>query len=161
MVMNLGIVACGALKIWTTDPSVTGPVRAREAYVSSYARWKIRYAERFFNRWVILSGKYGFLDPDTPIENYDVRITDRDRLDLGLQLWGQLEEMKLVDGDTEIKVIGGKEYQRVLKDLFKDVGIIEFEVICEGLPIGKAIQWMKAEVERADRESVAAFMKGT
>ncbi len=30
------------------------------------------YAEHFADQWVILSAKYGFLDPDTEIRNYNV-----------------------------------------------------------------------------------------
>jgi hypothetical protein len=157
---TLGIVACGATKIWDVDPSSAGMVKARDAYVSAYARWKVRYAERFFDRWVILSGKYGFLDPDTLIENYDVRIKDRERTELVLQLWGQVDQMNLLNGNTEVKVLGGKEYQRIIKELFGELGNIEFEVVCEGLAIGKAIRWLKHEVERVDREAVDSFMKG-
>ncbi len=59
---RLVIVACGHPKIWSRDPRA-GPTRARDAYISPYFRDNRRYAEAFADRRLILSAKYGFVDP--------------------------------------------------------------------------------------------------
>lgn len=53
------VVACGKRKIWDADPSA-GPVSAKDAYIGVTFRVNRRYAERFADRWVILSANYGF-----------------------------------------------------------------------------------------------------
>ena len=66
---TLAIVQCGQKKIWDRNPGA-GPTAAKDAYVSPYFRKNRAYAERFADQWMILSAKYGFLDPDTKIRNY-------------------------------------------------------------------------------------------
>ena len=158
--VTLGVVACGARKVWNQDPSISGPVKAADAYVSTYARWKVRYAYRFFDRWVILSGKYGFIDPDTLIENYDVRIQQRDREDFLRQLRQQALEMDLFKDVTTVNVLGGKTYLRAVDDAISDIWDVEVISALKGKSIGASVQWMKSEVEKVDQEAVASFMRG-
>ncbi len=67
----VAIVQCGGNKVWKKR-SRAGSVPAKEAYVSGYFRKNRAYAEKFADKWYILSAKYGFLEPDTPIRNYDI-----------------------------------------------------------------------------------------
>jgi hypothetical protein len=68
----LVIVSCGKDKIWRSHP-LAGPTRADDAYTSSVFKASRRYCRHFAERWVILSAKYGFIDPDFCIpENYNV-----------------------------------------------------------------------------------------
>ncbi|SRR5216683_6390265 len=67
----LVIVPCGRTKVWAKYPNA-GPTKAREAYTGTQFRAASRYAETHGSSWVILSAKYGFISPDTVIENYDV-----------------------------------------------------------------------------------------
>lgn len=70
--MTLCVVTCGKKKIWDRHP-VAGPTPAGGAYIGSLARKCIEYAEQFYpNHWCILSANYGFLLPDTLIENYNI-----------------------------------------------------------------------------------------
>ena len=67
----LVVVPCGRTKVWAKSPDA-GPTLARDAYTGTQFRAARRYAETHGSRWVILSAKYGFIPPDTMIENYDV-----------------------------------------------------------------------------------------
>lgn len=59
-------------KIWDVH-SDTGPVRAEDAYLSPFHQACEQYAKAFFDEWVILSAKHGFLRPDDIVPgNYDV-----------------------------------------------------------------------------------------
>lgn len=59
----LVIIPCGSAKIWDRHPH-TGPTLARDVYQGAPFRVNRKYAERFAERWVILSAKYGFISPD-------------------------------------------------------------------------------------------------
>ncbi|MEA4884516.1 MAG: hypothetical protein VB144_12840 [Clostridia bacterium] len=55
-----------------------GPTPARDVYVGSFAGTCRDYADRFFEDWVVLSAKYGFMRPyDSAPANYDVTFNHR------------------------------------------------------------------------------------
>jgi hypothetical protein len=67
----LVVVSCGKEKIWKRRPHL-GPTPARDAYTSSKFKASRRYADRFAERWLILSAKYGLIEPEFLIpENYN------------------------------------------------------------------------------------------
>jgi hypothetical protein len=68
---TLIVVSCGKAKIWDRAPEI-GAVPARDAYASALFKLCRGYAERKRCEWVILSAKYGFLDPAQLITNYNV-----------------------------------------------------------------------------------------
>src|SRR5680860_1607691 len=68
----LVIVPCGKRKIWDHDPT-HGPAKAEDAYTGTLFRLNREYAEKYGDRWLILSAKYGFVPPEFEIpESYDV-----------------------------------------------------------------------------------------
>ena len=74
----LVVVPCGQGKIWDRHPGV-GPTAAQGAYTGAPFRVNRAYAERFASRWVILSAKYGFIDPDFLIpESYNLTFKKKD-----------------------------------------------------------------------------------
>ena len=76
MTKTLVIVPCGGSKIWKKRPDA-GPTRARKAYIGPPFIVNLEYAEKFADKWVILSAKYGFIDGDFVIpENYNVTFND-------------------------------------------------------------------------------------
>ncbi|MFD1732154.1 DUF6884 domain-containing protein [Deinococcus malanensis] len=64
----LVIVPCGASKIWAKQPDA-GAVQAQDAYTGPPFVLHRQYAERFGDQWVILSAKYGFLQPKQLLPN--------------------------------------------------------------------------------------------
>ena len=68
----LVVIPCGGAKIWKKEPD-HGPIKAKFAYTGSPFKVNKKFAEKFADKWVILSAKYGFIDPDFVIpENYNV-----------------------------------------------------------------------------------------
>jgi len=67
---------CGKSKIWAKHPDA-GPTAAKDAYTGSYFRANRRYAEAQGCDWMILSGKYGLIEPDFIIPGpYNVTFKD-------------------------------------------------------------------------------------
>src|SRR5262245_39923686 len=58
----LVVVPCGQKKVWDRSPS-TGPTAARDVYTGPPFGINRTFAESFGQAWMILSAKYGFIDP--------------------------------------------------------------------------------------------------
>jgi hypothetical protein len=133
---TLVVVPCGKAKIWEKYPDA-GPTQACKAYVGSPFKVNRAYAERFGDRWVVLSAKYGFVDPGYVIEGpYNVTFKDRrtNPVDIAT-LRRQVVEHHLRDFDL-ILALGGKDYRRVLKDAFDPTGLV---FPFAGLQLGHAL----------------------
>ncbi|MEK3701280.1 MULTISPECIES: DUF6884 domain-containing protein [unclassified Paenibacillus] len=115
---SLCIIPCGAAKIWDKQPSI-GPVEAQNVYTGVFAVACQRYAKTFFDHWVILSAKYGFLFPEDMIpEDYNVSfIKPSSETILIAQLKEQAESKGLFKYQ-EITVLGGKHYADRAKAVF-------------------------------------------
>ncbi|MEK5023165.1 DUF7662 domain-containing protein [Paenibacillus sp. FSL M7-1046] len=115
---SLCIIPCGAAKIWDKQPSI-GPVEAQNVYTGVFAVACQRYAKTFFDHWVILSAKYGFLYPEDIIpEDYNVSfIKPSSETILIAQLKRQAESKGLFKY-KEITVLGGKHYADRAKAVF-------------------------------------------
>jgi len=139
----LVVVPCGARKIWDIYPGY-GPCRARDVYQGPLFKVCRRFAEKFGDRWVILSAKYEFIDPDFIIpENYNVTFnkpsTNPVRVDV---LRRQVDEMCLLDFDV-IVVLGGRHYvERCLAVFPRGKVKIPFR----GLPLGKMMKAIKESI---------------
>ncbi len=111
----LVIVPCGKAKIWDRYPTAA-PTPAERAYVGAPFKVNSDYARRTSDAWMILSAKYGFLDPGDPIPGpYNVSFKDpRSRPIEIVTLRKQVEDRGLRRFDTVIG-LGGKEYREVLR----------------------------------------------
>ena len=114
---KLVVVQCGGRKIWKNNPDI-GKVKAEDAYTSPYFQKNRKYAKRFGDRWVVLSAKYGFLDPDELIEDYNVTFKSKKSGPISnFDLQKQVTEKELDDFD-EVVVLGGIEYLDAIKEVF-------------------------------------------
>jgi N-glycosylase/DNA lyase len=69
----LHIIECSKRKIWDLAAASTPRfVPAKQAYLGDSIRSWLADPRASTERWLILSARYGFIDPDQPIENYDV-----------------------------------------------------------------------------------------
>ncbi|MHA1506063.1 MAG: DUF6884 domain-containing protein [Candidatus Asgardarchaeia archaeon] len=80
---TLFVVACTKTKIWKEDPNAPLYVPAKYAYRGREFRKFIRWAkenklEEGGFKWIILSAKYGYIEPWHPISNYDVTFDDEE-----------------------------------------------------------------------------------
>jgi len=102
-----------------------------------------RYVEHFRNDWVILSAKYGLIQPDYMIpENYNVTFNDPDTNPITIQ---ELSNQATKYSDyMRIIALGGKTYSNIVHELFKDKQVVPPTY---GLPIGKAMSKVKNAIE--------------
>jgi len=152
MLRNIGdsvsvliIVSCGRRKIWSKFPDA-GPTKAKDVYISGYFRWNRRYAERFGDGWVILSAKYGFIDPDFVIpEDYNVTFYDPSTGPVSIsELRRQVKAKGLYKFD-KIVVLGGTAYCDIVSAAFQGYGVEVIKPLA-GLPLGKAMSMVKNAV---------------
>jgi hypothetical protein len=117
----LVIVSCGSEKIWRRHPDA-GPTLARDAYTSSPFRTSRRYAEQFSERWSILSAKYGFIDPDFTIEEYNISFYDPGAMS-ATELQRQVADKHLGDF-KKVGVLGSEMYWRQVANAFDGSGTV-------------------------------------
>lgn len=136
---KLVVVSCGSKKIWHKNPSA-GPTPAKNVYVSGYTNILKSYPQKFNNDWVILSAKYGFIDPDFIIpEPYNITFKDKSARTITVeQLRGQVKK-KGLDKYEEIIVLGGKEYADKVRMAFSATNC-SVRAPVEGLQIGKIMK---------------------
>lgn len=116
---TLIIVPCGKSKVWDKNPELEF-VKASEAYTSTFFRLNREYAETFGDRWIILSAKYGFINPETMIENYDVSFNNQRSNPISTKiLKEQIKNLEL-SSFNRIIGLGGKEYRTKILEAFEN-----------------------------------------
>lgn len=156
---RLCIIPCGSSKIWDKNPQV-GPVQARDVYTGIFAVTCQRYAQTFFNSWVILSAKYGFLFPDDVVEGaYNVSFNNPTNETIKIETLIEQARDKGLDLFEEIVVLGGKNYS----DRTKQVFINGQEIIlplsdCKG--IGYMLQKLSHALEQGKEIDLSTTLEG-
>jgi hypothetical protein len=131
---ELIVIQCGGKKIWDDNPD-KGPTPAKDAYVSFYFKTNRAYAERFGDHWLILSAKYGFLEPSIIIEDYNVSFKKRSTGPISLdKLKSQITNKNLC-AYSPIIVLGGEEYYQAVLGAFNGLGCSILSPL-RGLKIG-------------------------
>ncbi|HJX23133.1 MAG TPA: hypothetical protein VJ574_01815 [Candidatus Bathyarchaeia archaeon] len=151
----LAIVPCGKEKIWDRKPKA-GETEAKDAYVGASFRVNKSFAEKVADRWIILSAKYGFIDPNFVISgNYNVSFKDpsTDPVDTEI-LEEQLREKNLSGYDFVI-ALGGKDYTSIVKEVFQSVSRVVAPA--EGLPLGRAMGYLKS-LSQYEKEEILKRM---
>ncbi len=117
----LVVVSCGKEKIWDRHPHV-GPTQARNAYTSSVFRAGRRYAERFADQWVILSAKYGLIEPEFSIpENYNRSFYHPDAI--AVPALRQQVATKGLGRFKTVGVLGSDVYWQHVREAFDGVSV--------------------------------------
>ncbi|WP_202080631.1 DUF6884 domain-containing protein [Caldalkalibacillus salinus] len=144
---RLCIVPCGSKKIWDIEPE-TGPTMAKDAYIGAFGKACQRYASQFFDHWVILSAKHGFLYPTDMIhEDYDVSFLSKSDEVIGIdRLTDQVQSKNLADF-TEVHVLGGKKYRTVVEQVYN--GDVQLKYPLQHC---KGIGYMLQALNRANNE---------
>ena len=137
---TLYIVPCSATK----SPILSEmPMRAGDAYAGQAFKMAKDCLQRMNRKWCILSGYYGFLWPDTVIENYDVKMEPVDEDTVWDDCFSHItnrQYARLMTADR-IVVLGSRLYANSAAVLLNR----PVEAPLAGLPIGK----MLAELSRA------------
>lgn len=143
---GLCIIPCGRKKIWDHDPE-TGPTQANNAYIGVFHRLCQSYAKTFYDDWVIISAKHGFLLPDDIVpKNYDVSFSMYKEEIISIKTLKKQRTHKKLDVYDQIIVLGGKKYQPIIREVFQDAASIEFP-LSGSRGIGEMQQRLKRSIE--------------
>jgi hypothetical protein len=145
----LHISSCSKTKIWDSQPDL-GPCEAQHVYNGPMCNQatlfynEMQTAFGFHPSWIILSAKYGFIDPHTQIERYDISFSEKKDAPYVVTeetLSQQIGSFYKPETHLYIMVWGGAPYvNRVVKVLPASVPIL---APAYNLPIGKAIGALK------------------
>lgn len=145
---RLCIIPCGKKKIWDKH-SDYGPMEAKDVYISPFGKACQAYATMFFENWVILSAKHGFLRPsDIVLENYDLAFDSKSDEVISIeQLQKQMVDKSLLRFD-EIVLLAGKKHKKVVTKLYPEEMITYPLEGCKG--IGYMLQRLKEAVKEGE-----------
>ncbi|MFN2384019.1 MAG: DUF6884 domain-containing protein [Gemmatimonadota bacterium] len=119
--MKVCLVSC-------TRAKLPRRAKARDLYDTPAFRRDREHAEREFDRWWVLSGKYGLLDPERVISPYDVSLNSMPRRQR--RLWAvRVVEALLAEtrrGD-EITILANARYREDLVPLLEEAGRVVLE----------------------------------
>ncbi|NLX85437.1 MAG: hypothetical protein GXZ00_07465 [Synergistaceae bacterium] len=149
----LNIVACSGAKIWSKYGDDTKSYPARIAYQGGMFKQAVGCFENFKNKtgieplWLILSAKYGFIEPDKEITNYNISFSERKDCNSVIppvELLNQWAEKELGKYSV-IFVWGGRAYAKRIEEIMAKTGNRDSKLYAPavGLPIGKAQQALK------------------
>lgn len=141
----LVIVQCGGKKIWKNHPNL-GSVAAKNAYTSPYFQKNKLYAEKVGDQWVVLSAKYGFLDPDDEIEDYNVTFKQKKSNPISTIELREQVKTKELDQFDEVVVLGGKEYLKATHEAFRNTDCTITSAF-EGLSMGVRMSRINKELK--------------
>jgi len=125
--------------------------RAKDLYTSGLFIKARRYVERCYDRWYILSAKYGLVDPETIIEPYDETLKDKsvqERLTWSERASEQIHAAFPDPSNLVLFFHAGERYREFLIPRLEDKRY-HCEVPLKGLGIGEQKAWYKAREEKA------------
>ncbi|EJV80529.1 MULTISPECIES: DUF6884 domain-containing protein [Bacillus] len=142
---RLCIIPCGKKKIWDKHSNY-GPMEAKDVYISPFGKACQAYASMFFENWVILSAKHGFLRPnDIVLKNYDLAFDSKSDEVISIEkLQKQMVDKSLLQFD-EIVLLAGKKQKKVVTKLYPEEMITYPLEGCKG--IGYMLQRLKEAVK--------------
>lgn len=121
---RLCIIPCGSRKIWDKGNVPEGAYRADQVYIGALHRKCQAYAKLFFPRWVILSAKHGFLDPQDLISgNYNLAFGTKDPDIISIEALQALSRAKGLAAYKDIVVLGGKKFMTLVPHVFANAAI--------------------------------------
>jgi hypothetical protein len=142
---TLIIVPCGLAKIWDKFPPA-GPVPARLAYTGPPLKVNREYAGHLTDSWVILSAKYGFLDPEGIVEGpCNVTFKRRSPPPIGHAALREQVRDQGLDGFDDAIGPGGRDYRAVIEHAFA-VSHVTLHFPFSGIALGKSLQAAKRAI---------------
>ena len=146
---RLCIIPCGRTKVWDKHPEA-GVTAAKDVYIGTFSKSCQAYARLFFDEWVVLSAKHGFLRPeDVLAENYDVSFTSDRQLVISKERMQEQLLEKGLTGYDEVVVLGGKKYARAVQGVFSETVQLTFP-LSGYRGIGYMVQALQEAVRREE-----------
>ena len=126
----LHVIECSKRKIWGLGaPSTPRFVPAKRAYLGDAITSWLADPRAANARWLILSARYGFIDPDQPIENYDVTFKipstgpiSVDALEAQVRYQARWADSVPIRQFTKVVVHGHSDYFGRVRSAFSSVG---------------------------------------
>jgi hypothetical protein len=140
---EIGLVSC-------TKSKKDSESKPKELYMESQLFRKVRrYVEREHDDWLILSAKYGLLEPEgEPIPPYDSTLRNKSKeqkKNWSRRVFQSLKQRGLLD---EILFIhAGRDYYEYLLPLLEDMEV-DYRIPPEDLSYGERLSWYKEENKR-------------
>ncbi len=149
---TLVIVPCGKAKIWDRKSSLDY-VSAEDAYIGTFFSLNKEYARTFGDRWIILSAKYGFINPETLIQQYDVSFNNTRSNPVSTDiLKEQIHQLELA-GFERIIGLGGVQYRNRISESFGEYHIEILFPFANCLGIGEMQGAIKRAIEQNSTHS--------
>jgi len=134
-----------AINIWNRDPTY-GSAKARDAYTGTLFRLNRAYAETYGDRWLVLSAKYGFIEPGFVIPGPYVSFKKQASDPIETRsLHVQVEQLNLHEISTVVG-LGGAEYRERVRLVFGNQ-VASLEYPFEGLKLGYLLQATKQAID--------------
>lgn len=139
--MKVGLIGCSKKK-------QDYVCKASEMYQPSNLFKKAwNYCQRTYNKTVILSAKYGLLDPEREIEPYDVTLSGMSKQER--MAWSH-EVLQDIDDsfpqDTVFYIHAGAKYREWLESGLENC-FYECHVPLRGLGMGQQLKWYSKKLE--------------
>ncbi|HRH46015.1 MAG TPA: hypothetical protein PKY82_30510 [Pyrinomonadaceae bacterium] len=132
------LVACVSLKLETASP-------AKDLYCSPWFIKARKYAEKFGDKWFILSSLHGLLEPEQLIEPYEQTLYTARKPERAA--WSARVGNKInstIPPGSTIIILAGKIYRESLEHLLAQK--FKVEIPMAGLGIGKQLQYLENAV---------------
>lgn len=135
--LKIYLVSCVSQKI-------SNKAQAKDLYVSQWFKKVKKFVENSNAKWLILSAKYGLLEPNQIIEPYDTYLKNIPAMERKLWADKVIDDLKIVlsneaGSDVEIVFLAGKNYREYLIPKLSNYNI---SIPLEGLGIGQQLRWL-------------------
>lgn len=135
------LISCTSKKLGTR-------AQAKDLYTSPLFRLNFAYANSLRpDAILILSAKYGLVDPEKEIDPYDVTLNDMSPNEI--QAWASLVERRLRQyfdfQQNHFIFLAGANYRKHLIPYLSS-----YEVPMEGLSIGRQLQYLKRQLNEQE-----------
>jgi len=134
---RVGVVACSARK-------ANGIGTARDLYRGDLFRKSRRYCERHCDEWIILSARWGVVEPDEWLEPYDQRLPGSKRERAGWTAQVAAELQARYSSDVTFVLLCGRQYAEAVEAT--GYRIERPLAGCRG--IGEMLRWLKLKGQR-------------
>lgn len=150
---QLVVISCAKTKIWSRSADRPKYVAARDAYVSPYFAKMKAFAELYGECYLILSARYGLLEPDHPICDYEATFRDSEtgpvcEETIHRQILHQERFGKRLRGFREVCLVAGAAYEELITQAFRSLGAQVFLPL-QGLRLGEKMQRLDELIKRA------------
>lgn len=140
MQKHIVLVACCGQKL-------SHPAPAKEMYQSVLFKKSREFAERNGDSWLILSAKYGVVDPNAVIEPYDETLNRMPKT--SRRAWAERVRMQL-DKSARYTVLAGARYCENWIEFF------DTHRPMSGMGIGQQLAWLRSQYAEAENNRLSA-----